>query len=88
MSGQIDYIAEAKNTFEFSKVHPDPTNSYEMQLVTSQNQSEFNKVWEDSKALFRQYKDDRIGVSTARRRLALLFKKAQQEGWRVDGQAV
>jgi hypothetical protein len=84
-----DYIVIAKQAGV--PRNPKPTNGYETQLVNLQkNQDTFDKSWEEAKRLYDEFlaKEDSLGLSTARQRLALLFTKAQQEGWQVDGQLV
>lgn len=89
MSEQIDYIAAAKQAGVPKS--PDPSNPYETQLVGLQkSQATFDQSWKEAKRLYGEFleKNDGAGISTGRRRLALLVTKAQQEQWLVDGQTV
>lgn len=85
MSGQIDYIAAAKQA-GVPKA-PDPGNNYEVQLVGLQkSQATFDESWSKAKDLYKDFlkKNDSTGMSTGRRRLALLYTCAQQKGWQVS----
>jgi hypothetical protein len=84
MSGQIDYIAAAKQA-GVPKA-PDPGNGYEVQLVGQKSQATFDQSWKEAKRLYGESlaKNDSTKMSTGRRRLALLYTCAQQKGFSVS----
>lgn len=86
---ELNYIEIARDAGV--PISPNSAIGYETQLVNLQtSQATFDTSWGEAKRLYREFldKNDNAGVSTGKRRLALLLTKAMEKGWKVDGQLV
>lgn len=86
MSENIDYIAVAKQGG--LPLKPNPSISFEVQLVGSKDQNSFNETWNVIKEQYNKYlaEGDNNGIILATSRLRLLVTAAQEKGWEIDGQ--